>query len=69
MKESKESRFKRIVEARVNKITAMLRLLGNCSFKGNYEYSDEQVEKVFQKLQRELTKTYSVNYTEKVVLV
>ena len=59
MKETKQARFKRLVEARVNKIISMLRLLGNCSFKGNYEYSDEQVEKVFQKLQRELTKTYN----------
>ena len=39
MKESKQERFKRITEARVNKILSMLRLLGNCSFKGTYEYT------------------------------
>ena len=59
MKETKQERFKRIVEARVNKISQMLRLLGNCSFKGNYEYSDEQIEKVFRTLQLELNKVYN----------
>lgn len=58
MKESKESRFKRIAEARVNKITAMLRLLGNCSFKGNYEYTEEQINKIFDKLYSELDKVH-----------
>ena len=58
MKESKNERFKRLAEARVNKILGMLKLLGNCSFKGTYEYTDEQVEKVFQKLQTELERTY-----------
>lgn len=59
MKETKQERFKRIVEARVNKVIQMLRLLGNCSFKGNYEYSDEQIEKVFRTLQLELNKAYN----------
>lgn len=58
MRESKQERFKRLAEARVNKILSMLRLLGNCSFKGTYEYTEEQVEKVFQKLQSELDCTY-----------
>ncbi|WP_285819594.1 hypothetical protein [Bacteroides acidifaciens] len=58
MKESKETRFKRLVEARVNKITAMFRLLGNCSFKGNYEYEEEQINKIFDKLYSELDKVH-----------
>lgn len=60
MKESKNERFKRLAEARVNRILDMLKLLGNCSFKGTYEYTDEQVEKVFQKLQSELDKTHKL---------
>ena len=58
MKESKELRFKRLAEARVNKITSMLRLLGNCSFKGNYEYTEEQIDKIFDKLNYELEKAH-----------
>ena len=34
MKESKIDRFRRVAEARVNKIIKMIRLLGNCSGTG-----------------------------------
>ena len=52
--ESKRERFIRIAEARTNKILDMLKLLGNCSVKSNYEYSDEDVKKIFNALEREL---------------
>ncbi len=52
--ESKDERFVRLAEARVNKILAMLRLLGNLSHPGSYAYSRDQVEKIFAKLQLEL---------------
>ena len=55
--ESKDDRFIRLAEARVNKILAMLRLLGNLSHTGIYAYNREQVEKIFTKLQMELLKT------------
>lgn len=53
MKESKEDRFRRVVEARVNKLIKMLRLLGNCSGIA-YAYTPDQVEQVFAALQTEL---------------
>ncbi len=53
-RESKEARFRRLAEARVNKIISMLRLLGNLSWKGTYDYSNEQVEQIFTVLQSEL---------------
>ena len=36
MKETKEARFCRVAEARVNKLIRMLRLLGNCSGTNTY---------------------------------
>ncbi len=56
-KETKEERFIRIAEARTNKILHMLRLLGNCSNKANYEYTDEDVKKIFGVLEKELKNT------------
>ncbi len=56
MTENKQTRFKRLAEARVDKITKMLRLLGNCSNMSNYEYTNEQVNKILNKLYRELDK-------------
>ncbi|MDR0850145.1 MAG: hypothetical protein LBN07_01525 [Christensenellaceae bacterium] len=56
-KETKKDRFIRIAEGRTNKILEMLRLLGNCSVKTNYDYTDEDVKKIFIVLERELRNT------------
>lgn len=40
MKETKNARFRRVAEARVNKIIRMLRLLGNCSGTNTYSAVD-----------------------------
>lgn len=52
--ENKRERFVRIAEARTNKILDMLKLLGNCSVTTNYEYTEEDVKKIFGALEREL---------------
>ena len=56
MKESKSDRFIRLAEARVNKLIKMIRLLGNCSMKCNYEFTQEQVDQIFSTLYDELYK-------------
>ena len=56
-KETKRDRFVRIAEARTNKILEMLRLLGNCSSKSNYEYTDEDIRKIFNALEKEMKNT------------
>lgn len=56
MKETKAARFRRVAEARVNKIIRMLRLLGNCSGTSTYAYDDDAVEQIFTALQIELDK-------------
>lgn len=53
-KETKRERFVRLAEARTNKILNMMKLLGNCSSKSNYEYSDEDVKKIFSALEHEM---------------
>ena len=55
--ETKRERFVRIAEARTNKILEMMRLLGNCSSKGNYEYTDEDIKQIFGALEKELKNT------------
>ena len=55
--ESKRERFVRIAEARTNKILDMMRLLGNCASPANYEYTDEDIKKIFSALERELKNT------------
>ena len=52
--ETKRERFVRLAEARTNKILDMMKLLGNCSSKSNYEYTDEDVRKIFNAIEREM---------------
>lgn len=52
-RETKRERFVRLAEARTNKILDMLKLLGNCSSRSNYEYTDEDVRKIFTAIERE----------------
>ena len=54
MSESKSDKFTRIAEARTNKIIDMIKLLGNCSNKTVYEYSKEDIKKVFNAIDDEL---------------
>lgn len=52
--ETKSDKFKRIASNRTQKILDNLRILGNCANKGVYEYNDEQVNKIFQTIDREI---------------
>ena len=53
----KQENFKRIAESRVNKIITMVSSLENLTNTSYYEYSEEQVEAIFQAIQDQLDKT------------
>ncbi len=55
--ETKEARFRRLAEKRVNVILDRLRLLGQLSDRKNYEYTDEQVAKIFRAIEKEIKAT------------
>jgi len=57
--ETKRERFIRVAEARTNKILDMMKLLGNCATPTNYDYSKEDVKKIFDALEKELKNTKS----------
>ncbi len=52
--ETKEHRFKRLAEQRVNVILDKLRLLGQLSNRRNYDYLDTEVEAIFRAIQKDL---------------
>ena len=52
--ESKHDKFIRIAEARTNKAAEMIRLIGNCASKASYEYSEDEVKKIFAYLEKEI---------------
>ena len=55
--ETKDERFSRLAEQRVNAILDKLRLLGQLSNRRNYVYSEEQVATIFRAIQKELNST------------
>jgi hypothetical protein len=54
--EVKKENFRRIAESRTNKIINMISLLGNLSNRSFYEYSNQQIDTIFQAIQNELDK-------------
>ena len=48
-------KFVQLAEARVNKALKDIQLIGNLSNRSNYDYTDEDVEKIFRALTREIS--------------
>lgn len=56
-KETKREKFVRLAENRTNRILSTLALLGNCSNTGAYEYTQKDVDKIFNAIQAQLNDT------------
>ena len=66
--ESKHEKFVRLAEARTNKIIDTLQLLGNCANTSFYEYTQDDVEQIFQAIEievREAKRKFSKTDSEK----
>ncbi len=52
MRSKKRERFEKVASNRVQKVIDFLDLIGNCSNKNNYEYSEKDVELMFKEINR-----------------
>lgn len=52
--ESKRDKFIRVAESRTNKIVNMIALLGNCSNRSLYEYTEHDVSEIFGAIENQL---------------
>ena len=52
--ETKEERFKRVVQKRVQNVLDGLRRLSQCSNKRMYQWNDEQLNKIWSVIDKEL---------------
>jgi len=52
--QDKRQRFERLATKRTNAVLEKLRLLGNLSSKVNYEYSEEDINKIFPAIESRL---------------
>jgi hypothetical protein len=55
--ETRHERFKRIAAKRTNEILEKIRILGNCSNKSSYDYTEEEVNKIFSEIDKQLKLT------------
>lgn len=53
----KRERFKRLAVYRTNEILKKVRVLGNCANRSAYEYSEDEVNKIFSEIERRLRET------------
>ena len=52
--ETKNEKFIRLAEARVNSVIQKIQLIGNLSNKRNYDYSEKEVNELFKAIELEL---------------
>ncbi|HET6516538.1 MAG TPA: hypothetical protein VFG09_15400 [Thermodesulfovibrionales bacterium] len=52
--ETRHDRFKRLAAKRTNDILDKIRILGNCSNKSSYEYTEDEVNRIFSEIDRQL---------------
>ena len=54
---AKRERFEKVASTRVQKIINLMNLLGNCSNKNNYEFTEKDVDLMFMEINRALKDT------------
>ncbi len=52
--ETKKQKFQRLAEKRTNDVLERLRILGNCANRGQYDYTGEEVRKIFKAIEAEV---------------
>ncbi len=53
----KRERFKRLAVYRTNEVLKKLRVLGNCANRSAYEYTQDEVDKIFLEIERMVKET------------
>lgn len=52
--ETSEERFKRLATKRTNEVLKRLEILGNCSNRQVYRYTDKEIEKIFRAIENKI---------------
>ncbi len=52
--EIRRDNFKRIATSRTNEVLRRLKLLGNCANRSHYDYTEEEVAKIFSEIEKKV---------------
>lgn len=50
--ENKRERFKKLAVYRTNEVLKRIRVLGNCANRSAYEYTEEEISKIFSEIEK-----------------
>lgn len=59
MENERRDNFKRLAVTRTNEVLKRLRVLGNCSNRSHYDYTEEEVNKIFLEIEKKVRETRS----------
>ena len=59
-KSIRRDRFEKVAARRTQKILDLIEILGNCANTGNYEYTDDDVRKMFGAIREKIKNTEAV---------
>jgi hypothetical protein len=59
MENRRRENFKRLAEARTNQVLKKLKVLGNCSNRSSYDYTEEEVNKIFSEVEKKIREVKS----------
>ena len=54
MENKRRENFKRLATSRTNEVLKRLKILGNCANRSSYDYTEEEVGKIFAEIDRKL---------------
>ena len=56
---TKRERFKRLAEQRTNAVLHKIKVLGNCSNRSAYEYTEDEINRIFSTIDKMVKETKS----------
>ena len=56
-KEEKRARFKKLATQRTNTVLRRLKVLGNCANRSAYDYSQDEIKKIFSTIENKVRGT------------
>jgi hypothetical protein len=59
MDNERRNNFKRLAAARTNEILRRLKVLSNCANRSHYDYTEEEVNKIFGEIERKVKEAKS----------
>jgi hypothetical protein len=59
MTDKRRDNFKRLAVSRTNVVLKKLRVLGNCSNRSHYDYTEGEINKIFSEIERNIKEVKS----------